>query len=28
MSEALQSIDTAYKNNKAQIETAYFELAL
>jgi hypothetical protein len=28
MSEALQSIDIAYKNNKEKIESEYFELAL
>jgi hypothetical protein len=28
MAEALQSVDSAYNNNKAKIETAYFELAL
>jgi phage-related tail protein len=28
MTETLQSIDTAYQNNKAQIEAAMFDLAL
>ena len=28
MNEALKSVDSAYNNNKAKIETAYFELAL
>lgn len=28
MQETMQSIDSAYKNNKAQIDAAIFELAL